>query len=109
MIRRPPRSTLFPYTTLFRSDNINKASSPHRSLQATVVSGVPKMPTWLDREGKAEWRRIVPELARVGVVAFLDRAVLAAYCDVWSKLCKARRQLDADGLLVEGHRKVQTK
>src|SRR2546425_1460095 len=23
MIRRPPRSTLFPYTTLFRSQNIN--------------------------------------------------------------------------------------
>src|SRR5258708_31562238 len=23
MIRRPPRSTLFPYTTLFRSDNID--------------------------------------------------------------------------------------
>src|SRR2546422_1855054 len=23
MIRRPPRSTLFPYTTLFRSDKIN--------------------------------------------------------------------------------------
>src|SRR5256885_9237368 len=23
MIRRPPRSTLFPYTTLFRSDGIN--------------------------------------------------------------------------------------
>src|SRR3712207_7761304 len=23
MIRRPPRSTLFPYTTLFRSNNIN--------------------------------------------------------------------------------------
>src|SRR3712207_1153010 len=25
MIRRPPRSTLFPYTTLFRSGGINKA------------------------------------------------------------------------------------
>src|SRR5258708_11201531 len=24
MIRRPPRSTLFPYTTLFRSDKISK-------------------------------------------------------------------------------------
>src|SRR3712207_8854630 len=23
MIRRPPRSTLFPYTTLFRSENLN--------------------------------------------------------------------------------------
>src|SRR5262245_64716370 len=25
MIRRPPRSTLFPYTTLFRSDHIEEA------------------------------------------------------------------------------------
>src|SRR3712207_8959668 len=25
MIRRPPRSTLFPYTTLFRSEDIRKA------------------------------------------------------------------------------------
>src|SRR2546426_4840749 len=24
MIRRPPRSTLFPYTTLFRSDGVNQ-------------------------------------------------------------------------------------
>src|ERR1017187_10628476 len=24
MIRRPPRSTLFPYTTLFRSDTVNR-------------------------------------------------------------------------------------
>src|SRR3712207_8939943 len=28
MIRRPPRSTLFPYTTLFRSQKIPKHSSP---------------------------------------------------------------------------------
>src|SRR2546426_5626133 len=27
MIRRPPRSTLFPYTTLFRSDLLERASS----------------------------------------------------------------------------------
>src|SRR5258708_16610443 len=26
MIRRPPRSTLFPYTTLFRSETINQCS-----------------------------------------------------------------------------------
>src|SRR3712207_9000143 len=27
MIRRPPRSTLFPYTTLFRSETSNEANS----------------------------------------------------------------------------------
>src|SRR2546422_2461570 len=30
MIRRPPRSTLFPYTTLFRSRRATTASSSHR-------------------------------------------------------------------------------
>src|SRR3712207_8964103 len=29
MIRRPPRSTLFPYTTLFRSDLIATDHAPH--------------------------------------------------------------------------------
>src|SRR5258708_9081983 len=33
MIRRPPRSTLFPYTTLFRSDGSNKLN---RSRKARV-------------------------------------------------------------------------
>src|SRR2546430_8416486 len=28
MIRRPPRSTLFPYTTLFRSSRIHKPDAP---------------------------------------------------------------------------------
>src|SRR3712207_8467700 len=39
MIRRPPRSTLFPYTTLFRSKDIGAASSTvafFRSLGGTI-------------------------------------------------------------------------
>src|SRR2546428_2369636 len=31
MIRRPPRSTLFPYTTLFRSVSVNKAVQVSRA------------------------------------------------------------------------------
>src|SRR2546422_2736561 len=34
MIRRPPRSTLFPYTTLFRSE-------PHTLASATLMSAAP--------------------------------------------------------------------
>src|SRR5256885_8815612 len=30
MIRRPPRSTLFPYTTLFRSESREADHDPHR-------------------------------------------------------------------------------
>src|SRR3712207_8735859 len=31
MIRRPPRSTLFPYTTLFRSRRVRRLLRPHRA------------------------------------------------------------------------------
>src|SRR3712207_7213054 len=37
MIRRPPRSTLFPYTTLFRSRPVKQAPPPLRVDTARVV------------------------------------------------------------------------
>src|SRR3712207_9397357 len=41
MIRRPPRSTLFPYTTLFRSDLGPAAGGPHqRGQRAPLLVGV---------------------------------------------------------------------
>src|SRR2546427_6092639 len=41
MIRRPPRSTLFPYTTLFRSTPALRAPSPRSSV---AVAGRPPRP-----------------------------------------------------------------
>src|SRR3712207_8020670 len=38
MIRRPPRSTLFPYTTLFRSDGVAVAAG---SIGCAVATAVP--------------------------------------------------------------------
>src|SRR3712207_8933922 len=51
MIRRPPRSTLFPYTTLFRSDVSRLHRLPHHRHQV-VAQGVEV--------------RLVPELGREG-------------------------------------------
>src|SRR5438132_2055351 len=42
MIRRPPRSTLFPYTTLFRSGSSSSSrnrSSPPTSIRPSTCSG----------------------------------------------------------------------
>src|SRR2546430_12163174 len=55
MIRRPPRSTLFPYTTLFRSAYGFEAASeyyfskPARQLrleEAALLAGLPKSPSY---------------------------------------------------------------
>src|SRR2546427_4587234 len=52
MIRRPPRSTLFPYTTLFRSrlahDGGLGAGAPHPSRDGTVVADQ-RLGAWLGR------------------------------------------------------------
>src|SRR2546428_8016636 len=37
MIRRPPRSTLFPYTTLFRSYNAEKGTAGHLPVDVVVI------------------------------------------------------------------------
>src|SRR2546426_8151579 len=39
MIRRPPRSTLFPYTTLFRSELLLRSQQPHE-LERGVAPGL---------------------------------------------------------------------
>src|SRR2546422_5242276 len=45
MIRRPPRSTLFPYTTLFRSRPVEGHRLQRRDLQ------LPRAAAWADRAG----------------------------------------------------------
>src|SRR3712207_7707946 len=41
MIRRPPRSTLFPYTTLFRSQVLGKRMERHGWEHRVIASAVP--------------------------------------------------------------------
>src|SRR5690242_21474571 len=44
MIRRPPRSTLFPYTTLFRSLNSVRPTSPGPAASAAAPLALPPAP-----------------------------------------------------------------
>src|SRR3712207_9189922 len=44
MIRRPPRSTLFPYTTLFRSDYLEEQGQPDRADFIRVQCELARLP-----------------------------------------------------------------
>src|SRR2546425_2325741 len=60
MIRRPPRSTLFPYTTLFRSRRLDAGSS----LGARRVHVADRRPSWARhlqrRSARRPGARVVP-------------------------------------------------
>lgn len=94
-------------------DNVRalRGNPGHRDAGARVKTppAAPNPPTWLDREAAAEWRRVVPELHRLGLLSKVDRAVLATYCSAWSKFVAAERMVQRDGLIVLGHRDAERK
>ena len=53
----------------------------------------PACPRWLDKEAKAEWKRIVPALHEVGMITKVDRTALAGYCSAYSRWRRAEEAL----------------
>ena len=47
---------------------------------------VPSAPRWLSKHAVKEWRRISAELAELGLIAKIDLASLATYCQTWGEL-----------------------
>src|SRR3712207_7479947 len=70
MIRRPPRSTLFPYTTLFRSRRV-AVSTTRRGGLRLLAGGV--FGTWLLQRGGAPVRAIpAAQCAQLGAACATD-------------------------------------
>src|SRR5258705_4395440 len=115
MIRRPPRSTLFPYTTLFRSFHRGveilqrmaaaEAGIEGRALGRIVLEeiGNEQQPSRLEdrlenRQGN-RWRDVLKTFAEQGHVvaapALRDRKILEAALENPGSIARAVRQLPA--------------
>src|SRR5687768_17712608 len=80
MIRRPPRSTLFPYTTLFRSDHAGMLGD-----KIVALGGVPTV-----EPGEIRQSTELPEMLRQGLE--LERAAMDAYMAAWRACTDARSE-----------------
>ena len=78
-----------------------KARRGWASDQGAPELGVPKMLSWLDKTARAEWRRVVPQLAELGVLTRVYGAALEAYCSTYSKAVAFQQLADASPM-VEG-------
>ncbi len=54
---------------------------------------IPGCPRHLLPEAKKEWKRVTPELERYGLIALIDRAALALYCQAWAEMVYHDEQL----------------
>ena len=93
MGRRGPKPTPSAALRLVGSRELEK-----RRDEPKPVLGVPLPPTWLSREALAEWRRVTPELTRVGVLAQIDRAILVGYCQSWSDYYESLKSVRESGV-----------
>ena len=50
-------------------------------------------------EAQREWRRVVPDLDRMGLLAHVDRGLLADYCVCWARLVECERLISETGLV----------
>ena len=58
----------------------------------------PKCPSWLNKEAKKEWRRIVALMEPLGLISGLDMANVASYCHSYAQMVEAEAYLAKHGL-----------
>ena len=54
---------------------------------------IPEPPDFLMAEAVEEWNRISVELLALGIIARIDRAALAVYCQAYARWAQAERKL----------------
>jgi P27 family predicted phage terminase small subunit len=66
-----------------------------------ALSSVPKAPAWLPPHGKAEWRRVVPQLVADRKIAAHELGTVEAYCLAVARTREAEEALQRHGLTFE--------
>lgn len=71
----------------------NPGKRPLNRAEPRPTAKIPSCPKTLTGEARKEWRRVTRELAALGLVTTIDRAVLALYCQAWGRWVDAEAQL----------------
>lgn len=60
---------------------------------------VPECPEWLSDVAKKEWKRVVPELERLGLLTCVDGAALEGYCQSYARWVEAEQFMIKHGTI----------
>ena len=70
---------------------------PGPAVGTLIPTMEPVMPTGMSALARAEWKRIVPELMKAGVLTRLDASVLRLYCEAFADYVVAKRTVSKEG------------
>ncbi|MFA4973656.1 MAG: phage terminase small subunit P27 family [bacterium] len=89
-----------PKPTILKKIEGNPGKRPLNENEPQPLPVEPECPHWLMPEAKAEWKRIAPELLRLGLLTHIDKAALAGYCQAYARWSQAEARLTKRGLLI---------
>jgi P27 family predicted phage terminase small subunit len=64
--------------------------------------GVVRMPSGLSGRAQTQWRKLAPDLIRMGVLTAVDASAFAIYCEQWNVYDKAQAAVNEFGPTVRG-------
>lgn len=76
----------------------NPGHRPLNRSEPKPLPVAPKCPSWLDPDAKREWKRVAPELERLGLLTQVDMAALAGYCQSYSVWKTCTETLREEGM-----------
>ncbi len=75
----------------------NPGKRPVNEREPKPRQGIPRCPSWLARDAKAFWKRMVPELMRMRILTVVDGEALAAFCQTHARWREAEQFLAKHG------------
>ena len=95
MARRGPKPKP---TALLRLTGSRRAND--RVGEPRPPNQIPTAPPHLNAEAKREWRRMTKLLRDLRLISKLDRAGLAIYCQLWSRMVASEKEIQKTGAVV---------
>lgn len=79
----------------------NPGKRPINKLEPSPRRALPRCPAHLDDEARRAWRRLSRDLYDAGVLTAVDRDLLAAYCQAFSRWVNAELKVRATGEVIK--------
>lgn len=79
----------------------NPGHRPLNKREPKPAPVAPPCPDWLDADAKREWKRVAPELEKLGLLTRVDMAALAGYCQSYATWRACQMVLAKQGMTFE--------
>lgn len=78
-----------------------KGTKPQLVIDKEAVTKAPAVPSWLSKDAKAEWRRVIPGLVKRKILTVADLGSLEHYCVACGHVRAVDRLIQAAGLVID--------